>query len=151
MRRKDKEITDRAELEAILRQAAVCRIAFVDEGVPYIVPLNYGFQDNCLYFHSAPQGHKIEALRRNDLVCFAMETDVELVKSDSFCKWGTKYRSVIGHGKAAFIETCQEKREALSIILGHCQAGSVDCTSLDVDRVAIIKVEIQSMTGKKSG
>lgn len=151
MRRKDKEISERAELEAIIRQALVCRLAFISDNVPYIIPLNYGFRDNCLYFHSAPQGHKIEALKRDGSVCFEIETDVELVQSDSVCKWGTKYRSVIGHGRASFIEEAEEKREALDIIIGHYQLGKFDYPSANVGKLVVIKVEIESMTGKKSG
>jgi len=151
MRRKDKEISDRADLEAIIRQAVVCRLAFISDNVPYIVPLNYGFRDNCLYFHSAPQGHKIDALKRNDSVCFEMEIDVELVESDSVCKWGTKYRSVVGHGKAFFIEKTEEKKEALDIIVGHYQLGGFDYPPANIDKLVAIGVEIESMTGKRSG
>ncbi|MDY0040262.1 MAG: pyridoxamine 5'-phosphate oxidase family protein, partial [Desulforhabdus sp.] len=104
MRRKDKQIDDPTELEAVIRNAIVCRIGFSGNDVPYIVPVNFGYRENRLYFHSAPEGRKIDILRQNNQVCFEMETDVEVVRADSPCNWSTKYRSVIGHGKATFVE-----------------------------------------------
>ena len=50
LRKKEKEITDRKELEEILQKAEICRIALVDGDTPYIVPVNYGYKDNKIYF-----------------------------------------------------------------------------------------------------
>lgn len=69
MRRAEKEITNRREIDSILLKATVCRIGFIDHETAYIVPLNFGYSDNCLYFHSAPNGKKIDLLKKksNDL------------------------------------------------------------------------------------
>ena len=64
MRRKDKEITHRAEIESIIRRSMVCRLALADENIPYLVPLCFGYKDNSLYFHSVGQGRKIEMLKK---------------------------------------------------------------------------------------
>ena len=58
MRRKDREITDRAEIEAILNEAMVCRIGLADGGEPYVVPLCFGYEDGSVYIHSAPEASK---------------------------------------------------------------------------------------------
>ena len=42
MRRKDKEIRDEAEIEAILKEAIVCRLALFDGRRPYIVAMCFG-------------------------------------------------------------------------------------------------------------
>ena len=65
MRRKDCEITDRAEIEAILKKALVCRIGLADGGEPYIVPLSFGYEDGAVYLHSAVEGKKIAMLQKN--------------------------------------------------------------------------------------
>jgi uncharacterized protein len=80
MRRAEKEITNRGEIDSILSKATVCRIGFYDQRTPYIVPMNFGYSDNCLYLHSAPQGKKIELLKRNPLVCFEVEHDVAILE-----------------------------------------------------------------------
>jgi len=65
MRRKDKEIKEIKDIEEILHKATVCRVAMVSNNSPYIVPLNFGYKDRCLYFHSAGEGKKLDILREN--------------------------------------------------------------------------------------
>jgi len=101
MRRKDREIEDRAELESIISAANVCRLAMSENDRPYIVPLCFGYKNDNLYFHSAGEGKKLEMLRKNKYVCFEMDIDHELVRADLPCESEMKYRSVIGFGQAS--------------------------------------------------
>lgn len=152
MRRKDKEITDRAEIEQIIARAEVCRLGLIDQQQPYIVPLNFGYQDNCLYFHSAPEGKKIELLRKNQRVCFEIDIDTEIVAGERSCSWTTCYRSVIGWGKAEILESVEEKRAGLQIIVNHYStepSGAIPAQA--ISRVTVIKVTIEEISGKKSG
>ena len=151
MRRKDKAIVELAEIEEILRKALVCRLGLTDGNRPYIVPLSFGFQNNNLYFHSAPEGKKIEMLRKNSKVCFEFDLDHQLVADEEACKWGMKYRSVIGFGKASIVEDIREKREGLNAILEHYSGRTSDYPEAAVNGTLVIKVEIESVTGKKSG
>ena len=48
MRRKDKEILDKKEIESIIKKAGVCRLGLSDNNIPYIVPLNFGYRDSFL-------------------------------------------------------------------------------------------------------
>lgn len=69
MRRTDKEILDQALLEKILIEELVCRIALNDNGKPYLVPMIFGYQDHCLFLHSATAGRKIDILKKNNEIC----------------------------------------------------------------------------------
>jgi len=151
MRRKDKAIVELAEIEQILRKAFVCRLGLTDGHRPYIVPLSFGFKNNTLYFHSAPEGKKIEMLRKNSKVCFEFDVDHEVVADEEACKWGMKYRSVIGFGKASIVEDIQEKKEGLNAIMEHYEGGTYEYPEAAISNILVIKVEIESMTGKKSG
>jgi nitroimidazol reductase NimA-like FMN-containing flavoprotein (pyridoxamine 5'-phosphate oxidase superfamily) len=151
MRRRDREIEDREAVESILREATVCRVALSVNDVPYVVPLNFGCEDGCLYFHSAPEGKKIEIIKQNSNVCFEVDIDHELVEAEKACDWTVRYRSVIGFGKAFLVDDPEEKRRALDIIVGHYSDRSYEYTNEAVSRVAIVRVEIESMTGKQSG
>jgi nitroimidazol reductase NimA-like FMN-containing flavoprotein (pyridoxamine 5'-phosphate oxidase superfamily) len=105
MRNTEREIKDREEILSIMKEAQVCRIAFSAENIPYIVPMNFGYQDNCLYFHCAREGKKLDIIHENNQVCFEIDINDELVKkTERLCSWTTKYRSVIGFGKAFIIE-----------------------------------------------
>lgn len=59
MRRKEKEITDKSEIEAVIHNSVVCRIGLVDDNIPYIVPLCFGYRDNTIYVHVSLEGKKI--------------------------------------------------------------------------------------------
>ena len=95
MRRSDKEITDSKEIAVIMEKAAVCRIALVDDGYPYIVPVNFVVRDSHLYFHSSRDGRKIDLLRKNNRVCFEIDINTKIVTGDAPCSCGTRYLSVI--------------------------------------------------------
>jgi hypothetical protein len=43
MRRQERAITDKAELDAVVAQATVVTVAMVDNGRPYVVPMNFGY------------------------------------------------------------------------------------------------------------
>lgn len=150
MRRKEKEITEQQDLETILRRSNVCRLAMVEGDRPYIVPLNFGYSQGSLYFHSARKGRKIDILKQNPQVCFECETDVRIVTGEKACQWGAEYKSVIGFGRARFITDPEAKKEALNIIMDHYAGRSFDFSDEDVDKVAIIGVVIEEMTGKRA-
>jgi uncharacterized protein len=151
MRKTEREIKDGAEIEAIIEEAQVCRVALALDKAPYIVPMNYGYQDNCLYFHCATEGKKLDIIRQNNQVCFEMDIDYALLQpEEKVCTWGSKYRSVIGFGKAYIIEKWQDKAAALNIITQHHRAAHYDFTEKELEKVRIIKIEISSMTGKKA-
>jgi nitroimidazol reductase NimA-like FMN-containing flavoprotein (pyridoxamine 5'-phosphate oxidase superfamily) len=142
---------ERAAIEDIIRRALVCRLGLSDGGRPYVVPLTFGYRDNALYFHGGTHGTKARILKANNRVCFEFDVDVEIAPSDQPCKWGLKYRSVIGHGTVGFVEDRAAKREALSIITAHYAPGAYEFADAAVDSVTIIRVDIESMTGKQAG
>jgi len=150
LRRKDKEITDKGEIESIIRKSLVCRLGLVDDDSPYIVPVCFGYKDNSLYFHSAKAGRKIEILKRNNEVCFEFDDNLEVQAGEAACDWGMKYRSVIGYGRASFIEDPEEKRKALDIIMAQYADGAFEYSEKALGKALVIRVEIESMTGKKS-
>ena len=149
MRRNDKEIHDRDAVEAIIRDSLVCRLALSDENRPYVVPLCFGYRDNALYFHSSPEGKKIEILRKNGNVCFEFDIDQEVVQDEKPCKWTMNYRSVIGFGKGSLVENLEEKKKGLDVIMQQYSRRSFEYVEPAIESTYIIKVEIESMTGKK--
>jgi uncharacterized protein len=152
MRRKDKEIISYKEIEKIMSQAIVCRVGVVDGNYPYIVPVNFVVRDKQLYFHSAPDGKKIEVLRKNNKVCFELDIKTEIVKGNKPCEWGMKYLSVIGFGRAFFINDYNEKKKVLNWLMGK-YAGKGDYVYQEetIRKTAVIGVTIEKITGKKSG
>lgn len=150
MRRKDQEITDKSEIDAIINDSTVCRIGLSDGGQPYIVPMCFGYDGKDLYVHSAKAGMKIDILKKNDRVCFEFDSYGKLEESDKACNWGIEYKSVIGFGRASFVEDDESKTKALDTIMGQYTDRHFEFPPPMLKAVAVIKVEIESVTGKKS-
>ena len=151
MRKKEREITDLSEIEGIIQKAQVCRIAMVDGNQPYIVPVCFGYEKGALYVHGALVGRKIDVLKKNNRVCFEMDADVEIRNAEKACQFSLKYRSVIGTGKARFLENDKEKARALNVIMKHYSDRDFTFSKPDLDSVLVWKIEIESMSGKKAG
>jgi nitroimidazol reductase NimA-like FMN-containing flavoprotein (pyridoxamine 5'-phosphate oxidase superfamily) len=151
MRKKEKEITDSLEIEAIIKKAEVCRIGLVDDDEPYIVPVCFGYEKNTFYFHCAPEGRKIELIKKNNRVCVEIDADVEIIDAEKPCGWTTRYRSIIGVGRAVVLEKNEEKRHGLGVIIRQYSDNNSGLEFEKLDSAAVIKIEIEHITGKKSG
>jgi len=149
MRRKDRGITDRAEIETILNEALVCRIGLADGEEPYVIPVSYGYDDNAIYIHSAPEGKKIAILEKNPRCCFEVDICDQVIRSDKACSWGMRYRSVIGHGRAAILTDPEEKKYGLNCIMRHYGCGIPDFSGSELTGVTVIRIVPDSVTGKK--
>jgi len=151
MRKKEKEITDFRKIESILQEAEICRLGMSDGSTPYIVPLNFGYRDRALYFHTGHAGKKIDILKKNNLVCFEVDIDAEPIRSDIACDWSMKYRSVVGTGRAVFITERGEKERALDIIMAHYSQNRVWAyREPSLEKACIIRVAIEEISGRES-
>lgn len=124
MRRKDREITGRENIEPVLQACKTCRLAMTADGMPYVIPLNFGYTWDetglTLYFHSGVKGKKIDALRADPRVCFEMDTEMGLTgEGDLACRYSFAFASVVGYGSIQFAQNNEEKRRGFDIIMQH--------------------------------
>ncbi len=120
MRRKDRAITVREDIEEIIDMAEVFRIALNTEGAPYIVPLNFASEwDDSLkfYFHSAREGRKLDLIEADGQAGFQIDLDHILTTDENPCEWGMKYRSLMGSGEITELLDADEKTRALKLIM----------------------------------
>lgn len=151
MRRKDKEIVGRAEIDAILRGSQVCRLALAKDNEPYLVPVSFGYDGSAIYLHTASAGRKIDFFLANPRVCFEFERNVEVRADPALaCKWTMHYESVIGWGTIAEIVEPVEKERALNEIMRQYSGRDWNFEPLAVARVRTWKITIDAMTGKRS-
>ncbi len=152
MRRKDREVTETKEFLQIIEQCKVCRIAMHDETGPYIVPMNFGYtyenSQLVLFFHSAKEGRKIRALKENSDVCFEMDCEHKLITADVACNYGYFYKSIIGNGKAVFIDNAGEKKTSLSILMKHLTGQDFTFDDQMVSSVCVFKIIVDNYSGK---
>ncbi|MCF8038568.1 MAG: pyridoxamine 5'-phosphate oxidase family protein [Desulfohalobiaceae bacterium] len=148
----EKKITETREMQAVLEQGQVCRLVLIDGNRPYIVPMNYGYADNCLYFHSAKEGKKVELLKKEARICFEVDCRHRLVKGDTACGWTMHYKSVIGYGRVEFLETRLDQKKGLQAIMAQYAPGEGwDFPDRKLDQTLVFRVIIEEMTGKQSG
>lgn len=151
MRRKDRAVVTKEGIEEIIRKAEILRVAFSNNQKPYIVPVNFGYHKNTFYFHCANKGKKLDMIRLNPNVAFELEGKVELIKGDVPCKFTMAYESVMGLGTASIVEETQEKIIGLNHIMNqYSDEVTLKYKKDMVDRIVIVKIEVNEMTGKKS-
>jgi len=154
MRRNDREVKDRDEIEDMIRLCRVCHVAMADDGIPYVVPMNFGYRflDGVkleLYFHSAFEGRKMDILKKNNRVCFEMSIEGESVFPENPCRSGYYFSSVIGHGEVMFITDASEKCEALSILMKHQTGREAAFTPEESRTVCVYKIVSSDYIGKR--
>jgi nitroimidazol reductase NimA-like FMN-containing flavoprotein (pyridoxamine 5'-phosphate oxidase superfamily) len=155
MRRTDREITDVTEKLKIIDGCKVCRVGMALDNLPYVVPLNFGYEyaDDTLtlYFHGAREGKKLDILRQNPNVCVEMDARHRLVEGDIACEYSFAFESVIAFGTAEFLETAEDKSRALKVLMQH-QTGKDIQWGFDkrhLDAVSVFKVTVSSFSGKR--
>ncbi len=137
------------ETERILHEGkyAVWAVAG-DDDYPYAVPVNYVCQDRTIFLHSAAEGHKIDAIRRNPK-CSLCIVDKDDVIPEEFTSY---FRSVIAFGTAHIIEDVEGKIAALKLLSDKYSPG-ID-PNAEIQRflktVCIIRIDIEHVTGKEA-
>lgn len=147
MRRKEKERTDSAFMTDVLLEADDCSLAMTGADGPYVIPVNYVYIDNKLYIHCALSGRKLEMIADDPRVAFTAYAGARILREEN----STEYRCVCGFGRAVLVQDMEEKRRALDAIAiryrASCPAPTPDSAVL---RTGVIRVDIESMTGKCS-
>ena len=155
MRRAEREVSRAEDIIEMLGRCECLRVAFFAEPAPYIVPLCFGFDAHSggltLYFHSAPEGRKMDLMRAHPRVGFEAEASYRVAAGDSPCGHTAAYESVVGEGCAYALESPEDKLRAMRLILGHYGlAGAESLTSRDLAKTALIAIRVESVTGKRN-
>jgi nitroimidazol reductase NimA-like FMN-containing flavoprotein (pyridoxamine 5'-phosphate oxidase superfamily) len=148
MRKKEREIKDIKIIDDIIRRCQVCRLAMCDDGQPYIVPLNFGYDGSFLYFHAALEGRKIDIIKRNNRVGFEFDILHDIVTAKRACDFSAKYESVIGSGTAEILDDLDAKKEALELIMRQYGSYANDFSDEILKKTLILSVRILEISGK---
>ncbi|MDE6418454.1 MAG: pyridoxamine 5'-phosphate oxidase family protein [Duncaniella sp.] len=119
-----------------------------DDDYPYSVPVNYAVEGGYAYIHSAPAGHKIDAIRRNPR-CSLCVVDRDEVVPEEFTSY---FRSVIAFGEAEIVENDDEKLAALNLLCAKYSPGIDPRAEIDrfFNKVCIIRIRLDRVTGKEA-
>ena len=153
MRRSDREITDKKEIMNIFAGSKVLHLGLVDDGMPYVVPMNFGYEEIdgqlYIYMHGAVEGRKLDIIRKNPNCCFEMECKVEEFEGNLPCQYGTAFESVMGNGKAEILESPEDKMHALSVLMKTQTAKDFEFNEKLVSVVSVLRIVVSDYTAKR--
>lgn len=150
VRRKDREITDCKELRQILKSAKFITVALCLENEPYLISLSHGYDEdkNCLYFHCAPEGKKLEFIKENNRVWGQALLDFGVTEDCDYA-----YTSVHFSGRVSLIENLDEKRYAMEVLVRQVslnpEAKLAKIKSERLEKQTMGRIDIDYFSGKK--
>ena len=152
MRRSDREVTERSEILRIIEACDALHLAFMDGEYPYVLPMNFGYEDDgeklTIYFHGAKDGRKLELIKNDPHAAFSMSCAHELLPGKVPCATTFKYMSVCGKGLLRMVEG-DERMHALSVIMAHYDREQAhEFEAKHANAVSIFKMDVESFTGK---
>ena len=146
--RRDRQKLGAEECERILKTAKRGVLSLLgDGGYPYGVPMDFVYENGKIYFHSAVEGHKVDALKRCDRVSFCVVNEGEKEPGE----WWYRFSSVIVFGRIGIVADEQARIAALRM-LGlkfYPTEEEVDAEIIkDAARALILEIDIEHMSGK---
>lgn len=152
MRLRGREITDQDEMRSILSTHDFVTLAMCKDNSPYLVTVNHVYdpESNCVYFHCANAGKKLDYLDANPVVWGQALEDRGYVEGE--CDYD--YRTVQFKGKARPVTDLSEKRRALEMMIEKMeespeQAKKKFIKASSLDKVSVYRIDIEHMSGKK--
>ena len=150
MRRKHQELAQEESI-TILQKATSGTLALLgDNGYPYAVPISYVYHEGKLYFHSAVEGHKVDAIRQCDKASFCVIEQDEVHPE----RYTTFFRSVIAFGKIHIIEDETEKLQMARMLGNRYNPDQDEALQKELEnglaRMLMIRFDIEHLTGKEA-
>lgn len=126
-----------------------------NDGSQYVIPVHFLYYNDGIYIHGLPKGQKIDNIKgeaRVSMTVYKMDT-LLLDPDGKPCDTNTKYESVIISGTATLVEDLELKKEVLIEITKKYtpHLGEKALPDNMVKGTAVIKIDIQTMTGKYYG
>jgi nitroimidazol reductase NimA-like FMN-containing flavoprotein (pyridoxamine 5'-phosphate oxidase superfamily) len=152
IRRKDREITEDTVLKRILKSTEYVTLAMSKDNQPYLVSLSHGYDEdrNCIYFHCASEGKKLDFLKANKTVWGQALWDYGYIQG----KCDHNFASVHFRGKVFFVTERNEKLHAIQVIMRQLdKCADTLAAKLNQEKLKntlIGRIDIDFMTGKKS-
>lgn len=150
VRRKEREITDPAEMRQVLKATKYVTIALCRENEPYLVSLSHGYDEehNCIYFHCAPEGKKLVYAQANPKVWGQAVLDFGVTDECDYA-----YTSVHFSGIFSLVTNLDEKWHGLQALVRQVAINPESKLSKikpeKLEKTTIGKIDITYMSGKK--
>lgn len=149
--RKKKNEMDKNAAETLLQSSRRGVLAVNgDDGYPYAIPVNYVYdrEKQRIYFHGARAGHKVDALKACDKVCFTVYGN-ETIKEES---WAPFLQSTVVFGRCHLVES-GERATALLKQFAMKYYPNEQLVDEEIARAGkaaqLFEIEIEHLSGKE--
>jgi uncharacterized protein len=146
-------IHDRNEIEAVLKQCKTCYVAMSDDNFPYVLPMNFAIDGECVILHSAQSGRMWETIKKNPKVCINWTLGEELAWQDEqvACSYRVKSKSVIVEGIAEIVEDMKEKERIMRQFMTQYSELPFKFNEPAIRNVGILLVPMSKLSAKEFG
>lgn len=148
------QITDEAQIEAIINKCPYCMVGLVDgEGNPYVIPMNFVKQGNVVYLHSGKEGGKHAMVERHPRVCLTFCEGDELVymHQQIACSYSMKSRSVVCSGLVNVVDNYDEKERILRLLMSRYTSNECRMAPPAIRNVRIWAISIDRLSCRSFG
>lgn len=150
MRRHRQQLSQEESINILERATSGTLALLGDDDYPYAVPTSFVYHNGCLYFHSAVEGHKIDAVRKHAKASFCV-IDQDEVHGE---RYTTFYRSVIAFGHISIIDDAGEKLTTAKVLGNRYNPHQDDALQKEIEkglhRMLMLRMEIEHLTGKEA-
>ena len=154
VRRKDREIVNRSELNQIIARNKYATLSLCRDNEPYVVTLSYGYDSNfeSLYFHCSKTGLKLDFINKNPKTCLT------IIEDDGFegqtCNH--PYTSLVIRGDIELIDDKNEAETAIKLMIDQLEfkkkenaIKKLSSNNKFYQDLQMVKVRISEITGKQ--
>lgn len=149
LRRKKNAISDEQAIALLTGEKRGILAVNGDNDYPYAIPVNYYYdgEQNKIYFHGAKAGHKVDAIRRNDKVCFTVFGN-EHYQAD----WAPYVQSTIVFGRCRLIEDEKVKESCLRRLAMRYYPSAEEVEAelaKDCHAAQLYEISVEHISGKQ--
>lgn len=141
-------------MERIINQCDICHIAINDsEGSPYLIPMNFAYNQGDIILHSAPFGNHINLLKQDNRITVSFTTHGQLVYQhlNVACSYRMNSESVVCKGKLNFVDDLIEKEQLLNIFMRKYSDKAFKYSEPALRNVKVWVIKCETMTAKAFG
>lgn len=143
---------DAATIYAIVDEALICHVGFVQEGQPFVIPTIHARDGDTIYLHGAKASRLLEHAQRGEMLCLTVTLLDGIVAARSAFHSSMNYRSAVLFGRGHLVEEAAEKLHALEVITEHVLPGRWaevrPITQKEIDAGSVVAVAIESASAK---
>jgi nitroimidazol reductase NimA-like FMN-containing flavoprotein (pyridoxamine 5'-phosphate oxidase superfamily) len=143
-------VESRREMEAILAGEQVGYLGLSKDGMPYVIPVTYGYATGKILFHGSLEGKRLDYIRANPQVCFTVARRFgPMVAHPQGASCHADSDSVVCYGTARIISDAEERRKVLNVFNRCLQPEAREINADEVAGCSAVEINVTEMTGRE--